>query len=351
MARPRLAVPSFRLTQPRGPVYYVEWWRDGRPHRISTRTQDRREAERFLAQFTAATLTPEPPAAPSIGAILDGYLQDRRGHVASIATLEYACAALRRHLGDLLPENITTPVARDYARRRREEGYQVGSARTLRTKPVADSTVTREIVTLRAAIRWAIGEKWLTADQEPTIEAPGSAPPRERWLSRDEATRLLDACQTFHVRLFVALGLYTAARRSAILELTWSKVDLDAGLIDFGPGVGNKRRAVVPISAALRPYLVTAFESRTSEFVVEFGGRQVTDVKTGFAAACRRAGIAGVTAHTLRHTAATWAAMRGVPMDEIARMLGDSVRTVERVYAKYGPNYLRRAVEAVGGDS
>ena len=348
MARPRLSTPSFRLTQ-RGGTYYVKWWWDDRWNRVSTRTADRREAERFLAQFTAATLTPEPPAQPTISAILDGYLADRKPVVASYATLEYACAALRRHLGDLLPLSITTPVARLYAVQRRAEGYEVGKASARRRKAVSDSTIAREVVTLRAAIRWAIGEKWLTPDQEPAIEAPRAAPPRERWLSRDEAGRLLAACGAPHILLFSAVALYTAARRSAILELRWRQVDLEAGMIDFGRGTGNKRRAVVPISDALLPYLVEAHEHRTSDSVIEFAGGPVADVKTGFMAAARRAKLPGVTPHVLRHTAATWAAMRGVPMDEIARMLGDSVRTAERVYAKYSPDYLRRAVAAVSG--
>jgi integrase len=56
-----------------------------------------------------------------------------------------------------------------------------------------------------------------------------------------------------------------------------------------------------------------------------------------------------VTPHTLRHTAATWAAMAGVPMDEIARLLGASVTVVEKIYAKWHPEYLRRAVQALDG--
>jgi hypothetical protein len=37
----------------------------------------------------------------------------------------------------------------------------------------------------------------------------------------------------------------------------------------------------------------------------------------------------------------------GVPMREIARLLGDSEETVERAYAKYGPDYLKRAASAL----
>jgi integrase len=264
--------------------------------------------------------------------------------VASYATLEYATAALRRHLGDLTPDHLTTTRARLYARQRRAEGYVAGQRR----KPVQNGTIAREIVTLRAALRWAVAAKWIAA--APAIEAPPAGKPRDRWLTRAEAAQLLAACQAPHVRLFVALGLYTAARAGALLGLTWERVDLAGGRIYLGDDIGNKRRAVVPIPDALRPYLLEARAGATRDAVIEHGGRAVASVKTGFNAACRRAGLVGVTPHTLRHTAATWMVAGGVPLHEVARYLGDSERTTERVYAKHSPDYLRAAARVLGGE-
>jgi integrase len=342
MARPRLEQPRYRLVVREG-RYYVRWWREGW-HRISARTADRREAERFLAQLVAGTLEPTPPEQPTISAILNGYLADRKPMVASFATLEYACAALRRHLGDLTTEHLTTTRARLYARQRRAEGYAAGGRR----KPVQNGTVAREIVTLRAALRWAVKAKWITA--APEIEAPSAGKPRDRWLTRADAAQLLAACQAPHVRLFVALGLYTAARAGALLALTWGRVDFVRGVIDLGEGVGNKRRNPVPIPDALRPFLLEARSGATIDAVIEHGGRPVASVKTGFNAACRRAGLVAVTPHTLRHTAASWMVAGGVPLAEVARYLGDSERTVERVYAKHSPDYLRGAAKVLGGE-
>lgn len=263
--------------------------------------------------------------------------------VASFATLGYACAALRRHLGDLTSEHLTTTRARLYARQRRAEGYAAGALR----KPVANGTIAREIVTLRAALRWAVAARWIAT--APAVEAPSAGKPRDRWLTRDEATRLLTACQAPHMRVFVALGLYTAARAGAILALTWDRVDLAAGLIDLGDGTGNKRRNPVPIPDPLRPILIEALSGATCDAVVEFAGGPVASVKTGFNAACRRAGLAGVTPHTLRHTAASWMVAGGVPLAEVARYLGDSEKMIEKVYGKHSPDYLRGAAKVLGG--
>ena len=56
----------------------------------------------------------------------------------------------------------------------------VGPASQKRKKPTSDGTVIRELVTLRAALRWAVEEKWITS--EPSIEVPSAPPPRERYL-------------------------------------------------------------------------------------------------------------------------------------------------------------------------
>lgn len=347
MARPKLDQPRFRLVE-RGGYFYIRWWEAGAWHRASTGTTDRREAERNLAQFTAAALEPVAPRTPIIGEILDAYLADRKGRVAAHNTLGYACKALKRHLGNLTVDALSVQRSRLYAQQRRDEGHMVGPSNARRLKATSDGTITRELVTLRAALRWAVEHKWINSD--PRVEVPSSTPPRERWLRRDEAARLILNCDSFHVRLFVALGLYTAARAGAILSLTWPQVDFESGIINFSPGTGNKRRNPVPIASKLKPYLLKARSGATCDYVIEFGGKQVKSIKTGFNASCRRAGLTDVTPHTLRHTAATWLAIAGRPMPEIARFLGDSEKTTENVYAKHSPDYLREAAAALSDE-
>ncbi|MGB9153181.1 MAG: site-specific integrase [Alphaproteobacteria bacterium] len=141
-------------------------------------------------------------------------------------------------------------------------------------------------------------------------------------------------------------SIFTAARSGAILDLTWPQIDFDRKLIDFGQGWGNKRRTVVPINAELYESLKTAKELAQSNYVVEYHNKQVASVKTGFRRLCIGCGIKA-SPHVLRNTAATWLVMDGVPLSEVARLLGDSEKTVEKVYGKHAPDYLRRAVDAL----
>jgi integrase len=152
--------------------------------------------------------------------------------------------------------------------------------------------------------------------------------------------------------LFMLIGFYTGARKEAILSLRWSQVDLDAGRIDFNtPGARrtNKGRAGIPVPARLLGHLRRASKRATElGFVISENGKRLRDVKRGFASACRRAGLDGVSPHVLRHTCATWLMQRGVPMWEAAGFLGISRETPERVYGHHHPDYLRTAAEALG---
>ncbi len=277
--------------------------------------------------------------------IIAAYLADRTPKVAAPATLRHACASLTRHIGDLQPAHLTRERCRAYHITRCKEGHQAPGAKT--RKPVSAGTVIRELVTLRAAIRWGLREGWIAA--EPYIELPPTPPARDRWLSRLEATRLLAAVQAPHVYLFVMLGLHTAARAGAILELTWEQVDLASNRINLGRGKGNKRRAIVPINAPLREALLEARAGATGDAVIEHGGDPVGSVRTGLAAACRRAGLVGVTAHTLRHTSASWLVQGGVPLEKVAAYLGNTVAMVEKVYGHHAPEWLDEAAKALAG--
>lgn len=233
-------------------------------------------------------------------------------------------------LGDLRPTDLTPPVFKKYAKDR----------------GAANGTILREIGILRAALGWA--QRHQLIEYRPEIGNPvKTPPPRERWLTKDEARALLAACTEPHVKLFITLGLQTAARSAAILEAKWSQVDFVARTIDYGRGHGNKRRAVVKLNGEVLEALKAAKQMAHSPYIVEFRGKPVQHIKNGFRTACEGAKLVGVTPHILRHSAATWAAIDGRPLQEIARMLGDSMVTVERVYAKWSPDYLEDTVASL----
>lgn len=305
--------------------------------RVSTGCTDRASAEAVLADHLARLAKPQLPVI-SIAAILSAYHGDRAEHgIPGLERLTFAHKPLLRHFGERPPQVVTPAECKVYVKRRAREGAGPGTTRT-------------ELEALRAALRWAHRQNLIAT--APALYLPPRPIPRERWLTRDEAERMIAACEHHHLRVFVNLALRTAARAGAILALTWDRVDLAGRRIDYNePGRERTRkgRARVPINDTLLEVLREAYEARTCEWVVEWGGGRVGSIKHGFASAARKAKLRGVTPHTLRHTAATWMAQAGVPLWEIAGYLGHSdARMVTEVYAHASPDFMSKASSALG---
>ncbi len=228
-------------------------------------------------------------------------------------------------------------------------------ARYVEVRARAAGTVRRELRVLRAAINYAHRCGRIT--RPVSVELPERPPARDRWLTRTEAARLLRASRSKQARLylplFILLGLYTGRRKEALLSLRWTDVDLDTARINFdqpGRRRTNKRRGLIPIPPRLMPHFRRAQQRGCDVgYVLHIDGRRILDIKKGFAAACERAGLKGVTPHTLKHTAATWLMQRGTDPWEVSGFLAISMETLTRTYGYHRPDYLREAAQNVGG--
>lgn len=233
--------------------------------------------------------------------------------------------------GHRLAKAITREDCREHYEKRKRAGR-------------SNSTIRKELEVLRAALRFRYG------NDAPAIWMPPPSKPRDRYLTREELTKLLEAIETPHVRLFVVLAVTTGARMSALLDLTWDRVDMDRGVIDLNPAgrhTSNKRRAVVPIADKAVPFLRDARPASMTDYVIEYAGGPVKSVKKAVQAAAKRSGVP-CSPHVFRHTAGVWMAEANVPMQMIAQYLGHtSTRVTETTYARYSPSYMRDASAAL----
>lgn len=313
---------------------FVVMWNepDGarRRYRLAADTpkEAEREARDLILQVDA------PRSGMTIAQIWDAY-QTEMGERRQAAKLAQTGRNVLPELGHLTAENITADDCRSYADKRRKAGRMDGTIRT-------------ELGCLRSALIW--GQKSKLIRTAPTIVMPPAPPPRERYLTRAEVAALIDAAVEPHIRLALLLMLTTAGRSGALFDLTWNRVDLDRRVIklsksDIGP---RKGRATVPINDTLLVALQTAQRAALSDYVIEWGGRRVSSIKTGFKAAVARAGIDHCTPHDLRRTAGRFMAEAGIPIEEIAQYLGHTNPNITRAtYGQFSPSYLRKAADAL----
>jgi integrase len=174
-----------------------------------------------------------------------------------------------------------------------------------------------------------------------------------RWLTYDEALRLYRAVRHWrwrYLNLFIRIGLGTGARHEAILTLTWDRVDLEMGRIDFRDpdrAETKKRRPNAPVSQRLIRLLRAAEKVREGDHVVMHRGGPLKRINDAFREACKRAGLKGVTPHTLKHTYITWALRSGVSIWDVAGLTNTSPVTIQKHYGHHAQDHLTAAANAV----
>ncbi|WP_246152584.1 tyrosine-type recombinase/integrase [Sphingomonas montanisoli] len=211
-------------------------------------------------------------------------------------------------------------------------------------------TVRNELAIVRAALNLCEEDKLIA--KAPFVQMPSLPQNGVKHLTKDQFRKLIAGTEKGapHIALFMQLAIATGARMAAILELKWDQVKLDSGRIFLNPEdriATSKGRATVPINDQLRPALEAAKVAATSDYVIEHNGKRVGSIKTAWNAAARRSGVKA-TPHMLRHSAAVWMAEAGQSMDVIAQFLGHTdSRITQRVYARFSPDFLRGAAEAL----
>lgn len=203
-------------------------------------------------------------------------------------------------------------------------------------------TVRSETALLYAALRYAADLNW--RPPVASLKMPKVRNRPKRVLTPDEAHCLLRAADGIDCFRFIAIGLATGARMSAILELSWDRVRLEERIIDFrAPSFRadrKKHRAVVAV---------------TDELLSIMGARQGLSgpvINASNQTMARRIRIAAikaglgkdVTAHTLRRTAAT-TIVKAFPIEIARRMLGHSyTQTTDAYYVNLSPQDVLRTV-------
>jgi integrase len=215
------------------------------------------------------------------------------------------------------------------------------------TRP--SQAATADLKTLKAAADYWHRSEYGPLNFQPVFWRPKANPPKERWLTKQEAARLLKAARPYlHLRRMILLGLHTGSRPGVILALRWDQIDLKAGVmrrVQSGALQDSKKRAPpVKLGRKILGHLRRWKRlDGAIQYVCHFEGRAVDDPHGAWRKVIKVARLHGVTRHTLRHTRATWMAQAGVPLWDTAGFLGMTTKTLESVYAHHHPDWQERA--------
>ncbi len=197
---------------------------------------------------------------------------------------------------------------------------------------------TAELERLGAALRDAesIGLAWIVDETSPGAKhLPKSADDRRTVIAP-------------HAIAAIRLLILTGCRLREILDLEWTHVDFERGLL-FLPDSKTGKKTIVLAAPALE---VLASVPRIDGCRYVIAGDKLdkprSDLKRPWAMVTRAAGLEGIRLHDLRHTYASHGAAAGMGLTVVGRLLGHAdVKTTNR-YSHFDADPLRRAANAVG---
>ncbi len=214
----------------------------------------------------------------------------------------------------------------------------------------APGTVNRYLSALSKAFSNAVKE-WHWLPDNPLRRVNKKAEPRGivRYLSDDERAALLDACRKSDcapLYLIVLFALTTGMRRGELLGLRWQDIDLERRAAVLHNTKNGDRRSV-PIVPEVAELLREHGRVRRLDTDLVFPGRgdRPLDIDSAWYAALEQAKIKDFRFHDLRHTAASYLAMSGATVPELAAVLGHRTLAMVKRYAHLSDQHTGAVVE------
>jgi integrase len=322
----------------------------------------------------------------TVAELVDAYLRD--GPATKPAKRESTWANdasnLRRHVIPLAGRKIASMVSKADAARVIAQIIEGKTATDEKTKKRGRAIVKggagvarRTRMAAAAAYAWGL-EHGLIQGANPFASVKlAAAPVRERFLSREEAGRMLDAIAELEAgqELSTTFGnalrllLLTGARKTEILGLRWSEIDFERKSLLLPPErtkaggkTGERRIILSPPALAILAARQSAEKTRleaaeragkpadASPYVFRAyrGEGPATGLRKAFTQVCAAAQLDGVRIHDLRHSFASFAIADGASLFLVGKLLGHAnARTTER-YAHLSGDPLQDAAALIG---
>ena len=172
---------------------------------------------------------------------------------------------------------------------------------------------------------------------------------RDRWVSPEELPRLaqaIDAEANVYVRMALWLYLLTGVRKSELLVAQWDDIDWQRQELRLSETKAG-RVHYVPLSAPAMAILrdLPRLEGNPQILPGHIHGRSLVNINKPWTRVRKGAGVEDVRLHDLRRTVGSWLAQSGNSLHLIGRVLNHSNQSTTAVYARFGQDHVRQALE------
>jgi len=314
-------------------VWWVRFTHKGRRVQQSTGTNDRQKAQEYEAKLVNSLWEQYRLGVKPKRQWNDAVVRyvDETQHKASQVSDLYHLRWLDKYLNGVELQAINRDFLEKILKAKQAEG-------------VANSTVNRVLEVVRGLLRKACNE-WEWIDRVPAVRMLPEPKKRVRWITRNEADRLVAALPP-HLADIVRFTLETGLRRSNVTGLQWSQVDLVRRMAWIHPDQAKARKAIpVPLSTVAVLTLRKQIGKHHTH-VFTYKGNTITQVNTKtWRKALKEVGIENFRWHDLRHTWASWHIQEGTPQHILQELGGWSSPEMVQKYAHLSSAHLMEWVD------
>ena len=182
----------------------------------------------------------------------------------------------------------------------------------------------------------------------------GANAPKIRWLSNEEAKHLREKAEP-DIRNLITAALLTGARYGELTNLRIRDFTAGSKSLFISKSKSGKARHIYLTDEGVTFFQELTADKQHDDQVLKRSNGALWKHSDQYRAINAASAAAEITPaigfHILRHTYASWLAMKGVPMAVIAAQLGHAdTRITEKHYAHLGPSYVAQTVRAAFED-
>lgn len=334
----------------KSPFYQVIYFVDGKRTKISTRTADKKEAEKFLKSFVpqpkVKNVEPEEPKEKKVTIKLSNFIEEYKTYVRNTYSEKYlkkavrpSFAALQKHIPDMPLQMISTRIIDQFI-----------SSVSARSKHSA-SLYYR---TLKAAFNKAVVWNYIEANPFNKIKTPKVPKSFPVFISESELIEILNNTEKQIMKDIFTTAFYTGMRLGELLNMKWNWIDFTQNIItiknsdDFNSK--NKRERIIPIHQKVHTVLQFRFQLGQHHnnliFYRNEGIKLNEDfVSKQFKKAVRAAKLNDkIHFHSLRHSFASALVQRGISLYAVKELLGHGNIKTTQIYSHLQKDNLMEAV-------
>lgn len=327
----------------RGHIWWVKYYQRGKAIFESTKSDDRRVAEKLLLQREIEAEQDKLPnfkaERTKVDELLEDLLRDYRIHdKRTLRSAKETVLLLKKHFGEYKAHDISPNLINKFIDTRKRE-------------LCANGTINRALALLKRAFNLGIRDG--KALKKPYIEKLKENNIRRGFFEHDEFVALRSALPDY-LKVLVTVAYHTGMRRGEVLSLKWDQIDLKGGIIRLEQeDTKNAQPRTIYINDEIWAMFVAQKRDRDLRFPnMPFvfytpKGEPIGDFRGVWDTACKKAGIQGKIFHDFRRTAVRNMVRAGVPERVAMSISGHRTRSIFDRYNIVSEEDLKLATKRV----